>query len=227
VEKGRRIALLAGTTGLTGSSCLELLNDDVRYSQVKCLTRRPIEFGSPKITNIICDFAQLEKVEARLVCDDVYCCLGTTMKKAGSQERFEEIDRNYVVNLAKIAKKHGAKNFAVVSSLGADANSSIFYNRVKGKMENDILAIGFEKVVIIRPSLLTGERTEHRRGEKIGVVFSRAIAPIFFGPLKRYKPISAYKVASSLIALNFRNDLAKPIFESEELLGEALEGFFP
>jgi uncharacterized protein YbjT (DUF2867 family) len=224
VKKNGRIALLAGTTGLTGSSCLELLNEDERYALIKCLTRRPIEFGSARIENITCDFSRLNEVEGRLDCDDVYCCLGTTMKKAGgSQEHFEKVDRTYVVNLAKLAKAHGAKNFAIVSTLGANANSTIFYNRVKGLMENDILALGFEKVVIVRPSLLTGERTEDRWGEKMGVVFSRAIAPIFFGPLKKYKPISAFKVAASMIALNFRQDLTKSIYESDELLGIALE----
>ena len=218
-----RIALLAGTTGLVGSSCLELLNDDARYSQIKCLTRRPIEFGSPKIVNINCDFAHIEALGARIVCDDVYCCLGTTMKKAGSQERFEEVDRHYVINLAKAAKRHGAKNFAVVSSLGADIHSRIFYSRVKGRMENDLLELGFDKVVIVRPSILTGERKENRMGEKMGVVFTRAIAPLFFGRLKKYRPISAFKVASSLISLSFRVDFAQSIFESDELLGRELE----
>jgi uncharacterized protein YbjT (DUF2867 family) len=146
------------------------------------------------------------------------------MSKAGSQTVFEEVDRTFVINLAKAAKAQGATRFNVVSSLGADPNSRIFYNRVKGLMEQDLASLGYEKFVIVRPSLLTGERAELRRGERLGVVLSRALAPIFIGPMKRFKPISAFKVASSMIALNFRLDLTKSVFESEELLGRDLEG---
>lgn len=223
MPKYHRIALLAGTTGLTGSSCLELLNEDNRYTQVKCLSRRPIQFGSSKVVNITCNFAHLDQIETQIDCDDVYCCLGTTIKKAGSQDKFDEVDRVFVVNLAKIAKRRGAKTFAVVSSLGANPQSKIFYNRVKGRMEQEILALGYERVIILRPSLLTGERTEYRTGERIGVVFSRAIAPLLIGPLKKLRPVSAFKVAASLIALTFRNNLVKTTFESDELLGRDLE----
>ncbi len=178
-----RIALLAGASGLVGGHCLRLLLAEPAYGRVIALGRRALPL-------------QHAKLEQKL---DVYCCLGTTIKKAGSQDAFRRVDHDYVVALAQAAKQAGARRFLLVSALGANPRSHIFYNRVKGEVERDVSAVAFAAVHIFRPSLLLGERAESRPLERLGTLAFGVLAPLLVGPLRPYRPIAAEAVAQAMV----------------------------
>lgn len=191
-----KVALIAGCTGLIGKHLLDLLLDDPRYHQVKAITRRPLEISNPKLETIIADYHSLNDHATRLGADDVFCCLGTTIKVAKTKEAFEEVDFYYPLRLAKLSKAQGAKQYLLVSALGADVNSSIFYNQVKGKVEQAITDEKFSATHIFRPSLLLGDRKEERPGEEAAKFFYKYAS--FLIP-KKYKGIDATKVARAML----------------------------
>lgn len=189
-------ALVAGASGLVGSALLDrLLNDDY-YDQVKTISRRALPINHSKLRQVIIDFDELDQAADKLHADDVYCCLGTTIKKAGSQEAFRKVDFAYPVALARLTHQQGAKQYLLVSALGSNKNSSIFYNRVKGDTEEAIMAVGFETVHIFRPSLLLGNRIEKRRGEKLMIGVARVLRPVV---PKKYRGIEVTKVAAAMV----------------------------
>lgn len=193
-----RNALVAGASGLVGGFLLEGLLESPLYQTVCSLGRRALPIQPPKLTQRTVDFARLD-AEPLPATDDAFCCLGTTIKKAGSQEAFRAVDHDAVLAFAKAARKAGARRFLLVSALGANARSRIFYNRVKGEAEKDLEAVGFESLVLLRPSLLLGERTESRPGEHVATLVSKALGPLlrpFSG-----RPIEARTVARAMLAL--------------------------
>jgi uncharacterized protein YbjT (DUF2867 family) len=192
-----RTALLAGATGLVGRHVLELLLSDADVAHVHALVRRPLDASHDKLTSHLVDFEKLE-VDVGAV-DDVYLCLGTTIKVAGSKDRFRRVDQDYSVAVARVGHERGAGRAALVSSVGASASASSFYLRVKGETEQSVEAIGFATLVVARPSFLLGERTEKRTGEKIGVGVARALSFALVGGLRTYRPIEAEKVARAMI----------------------------
>ena len=194
-----KVALIAGASGLVGSHCLQLLLQSPRYRKVISVGRRELPVQHPKLQQVVVDFNHLEKHRHSLTADDVYCCLGTTIKKAGSQEKFKQVDYTYVVNLAKVTSHTFAAQFLVVSALGADAGSRLFYNRVKGEMEQAVQALPFTAVHIFQPSLLLGDRPEVRFGEKAAEVFMKLFEFIFKGPLRKYRAIPAKAVAKAML----------------------------
>jgi uncharacterized protein YbjT (DUF2867 family) len=194
-----KAALIAGASGLVGSHCLQLLLHSPRYNKVIAVGRKKLDISHPKLQQIIVDFDDLEKHRHSLTVDDVYCCLGTTIKQAGSKENFRKVDYTYVVNLAKITSTHFASQFLVVSALGADADSRIFYNKVKGEMEEAVKKLPFTAVHIFQPSLLLGERQEKRFGEQAAAVFMKGAGFLFNGPLRKYKGIPAKSVAKAML----------------------------
>ncbi len=206
-----KTALVAGATGLIGGQLLELLLADRYYDKVIAISRKPLELESSKLQNSVIDFAQLESAATDLKADDVYCCLGTTIKQAGSQSAFRKVDYEYPAQLARITKQNGARQYLLVSALGADPSSGIFYNRVKGETEVAIHEVGFESVHIMRPSLLMGPRKEHRSGEEAAKVFYKYLG--FLIPAK-YKGIESIKVARAMIALAKQNKAGYFIHES-------------
>lgn len=193
-----RTALVAGASGLVGGLLLDALLESPLYREVCSLGRRSLPKQHPKLTQRTVDFARLEG-EALPASDDAFCCLGTTLKKAGSQEAFRAVDHDAVLAFARAARKAGARRFLVVTALGADPRSRVFYNRVKGEVEEHLEGVGFEALVILRPSLLLGEREERRPGEHAAIVVSRALGPLLrpFGG----RPIEARAVARAMIAL--------------------------
>jgi uncharacterized protein YbjT (DUF2867 family) len=193
----KKRALIAGATGLVGDRCLARLLDHPAYDRVTVLSRRPLALSHAKLHIELVDFDGLQSPGKR--CDELFCCLGTTIKKAGSQEAFRRVDHDYPLALAKLGKAAGARQFLLVSALGADAQSSVFYSRVKGETERDIAAIGLPKVIFMRPSILLGERREHRAGERAGIFVGRLIAPLLVGPLRKYRPIHADDVAAAML----------------------------
>ncbi len=153
----KRVALVAGSTGLIGSQLLELLLEDNGYSKVIALSRKPLSISHPKLENVVMEANEL-KNHNDLKADDVFCCLGTTIRQAKTKEAFRKVDFEYPVELARLLKVNGANQFLMVTALGADKHSKIFYNRVKGEVEDAISETGFTAIHIFRPSLLVGPR---------------------------------------------------------------------
>lgn len=212
-----RAALLVGASGLVGSFVLKRLLETPAYARVTVWARRPLAAAHPKLCVEIADFARLE--ERRVDAEDVFCCLGTTIKQAGSQDAFRRVDHDYPVALARAAKKGGARRLLVISALGASPRSAVFYNRVKGEMEDAVRAAGVAKTSLFRPSLLSGPRVEERLGEKIGLVVGNVLGPL----LGKFRPIHADLVAAAMLKAAAQ-DLPGRIYESAEIRALAAPG---
>lgn len=195
-----KTALLAGATGLVGSCVLDVLVASDQYQTIHVAGRTAPKQQSSKIIFHRMELDELASLSVDAV-DDVFCALGTTIKKAGSQQAFRAVDFDAVVELGQWAKRVQAKHFAVVSSIGANARSNNFYLRTKGQMEHRLKQLGLESLVIVRPSLLQGKRNEFRMAEKMGEYIFKVFGPLMVGALKKYRPITAQKVANAMVAL--------------------------
>ena len=195
----QKTALLAGATGLIGLQLLPLLLASERYDKVIVVGRKSVPTIHPKLVQVITELDKLEDARLKLIADDVYCCLGTTMARAGSQAAFFKVDFSYVVQLAALAAGNFAAQFLVVSSMGADAESRVYYSRVKGEMEAAVRQAPFRAVHIFRPSLLLGERAAPRLGERLGAVVLGALRPLLRGPLRKYRPVASAAVAAAML----------------------------
>lgn len=213
-----KTALIAGAGGLVGSRLLNQLIHDSEFEIIKTIVRKPLNTGSNKVSELIVNFDELNKYSQKFSADVVFCCLGTTIKTAGSQENFRKVDYTYCVELAKAAKTQGVKQFMLVSSIGANAKSSNFYLRTKGEIEDAIALMNFENFIILRPSMLLGERKEKRFGETVGKIFMQTFSFAFAGGLKKYKAIGASTVASCMVALAKNPGKGKMIFENDVIL---------
>lgn len=209
-----KTALVAGSTGLIGSQLLQLLLKDDYYDAVKAISRKPLATSHPKLENIVLDFDRITEYHDKLKADDVFCCLGTTIKKVKTKEKFRKVDFDYPVELAKLSKANGAEQYLLISALGADKNSKIFYNQVKGEVEEAIGQAGFTSFHIFRPSLLMGDRPESRSGEEAGKMFFKYLG--FLVP-KKYKGIDSIKVARAMQKIAEQHLHGSHIHESKEL----------
>jgi uncharacterized protein YbjT (DUF2867 family) len=205
-----RSALLVGATGLVGSFLLQRLLASERYARVIAWARRDIGRTHPKLKVEIADFERLQ--ERRADAEDVFCCLGTTIKQAGSQAAFRRVDYDYAVALALAAAGGGARRLLVVSALGANPDSRVFYNRVKGEMEVAVRAAGVPRTIFFRPSLLSGPRAQERLGEKAGLVVGSILGPL----LGKYRPIHADIVAAAMLKVAME-ELPLRTLESDEI----------
>jgi len=212
-----RTALIVGATGLVGKQCLYQLLEDKEYLKVFALVRKEINIKHHKLEQVIVNFDELEKYEYAMKVDDVFCCLGTTIGIAKTQENFRKVDFDYPVKIAELTLKNGANQFMLVSSMGASKNSSIFYSRVKGEVEEAIAKIGFKAFHIFRPSMLMGDRTDFRFGEIIGKYLMKVIGILFFGPLKKYKGIQGIVVAKAMVRTSQKNISGNHIHLSDEI----------
>jgi uncharacterized protein YbjT (DUF2867 family) len=195
-----RIALLAGATGLVGRALLPMLLASLHYARVHALVRRaPAGLPShPKLETHVVDFARLPALPA---VDDVYIALGTTIGVAGSQEAFRAVDFDAVVETARAARRAGARRVLVVSALGADATSRVFYNRVKGEMQAAVAGLGYESVVFAQPSLLLGDRVALGQPTRPGEVWAeRLLRPVMGWVPRGVRPIAAADVAAALMS---------------------------
>lgn len=208
--------MIVGATGLIGGQLLELLLADDRYSKVTALSRKPLSINHFKLDNVVVDFNRLSEYFDRLSADDVFCCLGTTMKQAGSPEAFRKVDFEYPLEIAKIAKGLGAKQFLIITALGASKKSSFYYNKVKGEVEEAIGNQGFESYHIFRPSFLQGKRIESRAGEEATKVFFSIFG--FLVP-KKFKAIDSNKVARAMLMKAKEESRGVFVYESDTLLG--------
>ncbi|MBL8258262.1 MAG: NAD(P)H-binding protein [Candidatus Competibacteraceae bacterium] len=199
-QSGTRV-LLAGATGLVGGHCLRQLLADADIGHVAALSRRPLESTHPKLNVQVVDFERLREQAGAIEADAALCCLGTTYRASGSPEAFAKVDHIYVVELAKLAAARGVSRFVLVSAVGADASSPMFYNRLKGRAEAEISDLPFAAVHLLRPSLLLGERAEPRPIED----WSKQMAPFWslfaWGPFSAYRPVQAEAVAAKMVEL--------------------------
>jgi uncharacterized protein YbjT (DUF2867 family) len=214
-----KTAIIAGATGLIGNQLLFNLIESDEYDKIIALVRKEISFHSPKLIQVIVDFDNLQLVQDNLKADDVFCCLGTTIKKAGSQEEFKKVDYEYCLNLAKETHKNGSKNFFLVSALGANAKSKVFYNKVKGELEEAINKIEFKSFYTFRPSLLLGNRTEFRLGEKIMQIILKPISKLMVGSMKKYAAIESKFVAKAMYNAAQQNRKSYHILENDSIFG--------
>ncbi|MBI2496594.1 MAG: NAD(P)H-binding protein, partial [Opitutae bacterium] len=196
-------ALIAGASGLVGGCLLRQLLEAPEYDRVLALGRRRLDLAHAKLVQVVADFGALEKVTADLRCDDAFCCLGSTLRQAGSRENFRAVDHGAVLAFAWAARRNGAGRFFVVTALGADAHSRVFYNRVKGETEEALGVLGFKTLAIFRPSLLLGPRAEKRRGERLGAAVLWLADPMLLGPLRKYRAIRAEVVARAMLRCSF------------------------
>lgn len=213
-----RNALIVGATGLIGSFCLQNLFNDSAYSEAIALVRRPLLEKHRKLKEIITDFSDLDRKLSTVNAHDVFCCLGTTIKKAGSQQAFRQVDYELVVTVAELMKEKGAEQFIVISAMGANKDSRIFYNRVKGEMEEAVKEVGYSCLRIIRPSLLLGKREEFRFAERVGVLLNPLLKLILVGLLKNYRPVEADKVGWFMVKIAHERPVAGVhIYESNQI----------
>ena len=196
----QRTAVVAGATGLVGRELTIRLLGERRYARVVALTRRPLPLTDARLTVIDAAYERLSSVLNDITGKDgpldVFCCLGTTIRAAGSEEAFRRVDHDYVLALGRWARARAAHRMVVISALGADPASRVFYNRVKGETERDLAALGLASLVIVRPSLLAGEREEFRVGERLAVIATRPLRALLPA---RVRPIAATDVAQSML----------------------------
>jgi uncharacterized protein YbjT (DUF2867 family) len=217
-------ALMAGASGLVGGLLLEQLLAAADYDRVIAIGRRPLAVAHPKLVPVTADFGSLDQVTADLRCADAFCCLGTTLKAAGSREAFRAVDHAAVLAFAWAAQRAGAQRFFVVSALGADAKSRFFYNQVKGETEEALEVLGFSTLAIFRPGLLLGRRARPRTGERVMAAVLWLAEPMLFGRLRKYRAIEAGVVARAMLRCSFgRPGQGVLVFPSDEI--QDLGGF--
>lgn len=213
----KRKALIAGASGLVGNSLLQQLLADDQYDMIFTLTRKTLDISHPKLIQQQINFDKIETLKLDFQVDDVFCALGTTIKTAGSQDAFYKVDYTYVVNLGKWCAANGVQRLLVISAMGANAKSGIFYNRVKGEMEAAVSQLNIPQIRVFRPSLLMGNRIEKRGGEKLAQVVMGALGFLFAGPLLKYKGIHADVVAKAMIKAAKQNKKGFNVHESGEM----------
>jgi uncharacterized protein YbjT (DUF2867 family) len=194
-----RRALVLGATGLVGSRCVARLLESPDYERVTCLVRRPALATTDTLHERVVDFARLTADDIEPA-SDLFCAIGSTMKKAGSREAFRRVDLDLPLHVAELAVAAGVKRIALVSSVGADAHSRNFYLRTKGELEEALAKLPLAALHVMRPSLLLGDRTESRPGETLANVFGRATSGLLVGGLRRWRPIDVDQVGRAMVA---------------------------
>lgn len=213
-----KVAIIIGASGLTGKALLYQLLQDDSFSRVIIFVRKEIAISHEKLSQHVIDFNLLNSYKDLVKGDVVFCCMGTTIKTAGSQEAFTKVDYSYLVEFAKLAKENDVPVFCLQSSLGADAKSNNFYLKTKGETEDAIKSLNFQSFATFRPSMLLGDRTEFRLGEKIGKAVMQTLSFAFIGKLKRYKAIHVKQVANAMIKHAKSSNTGNAIIENEAML---------
>ena len=212
-----KTALIFGSSGLIGNHLLELILKDNNYNKIKLFVRSDLTDVNSKIEIIKTDFNSIENHKDKIVGDDCFFCIGTTRKNTPDKNEYIKIEYNLPVEVAKIAKSNSVNNFIYISSLGANPNATSLYLKNKGKVEEELIKLNFTNLSILRPSILLGNRKENRFGEKIGIFAMKTFSPLFFGNMKKYKPINVENVAKSMLQVaqkHYQNN----IFESDEIV---------
>jgi len=205
-------AIVAGATGLVGGECLRQLLACPRYERVIVVTRRELGAAArhDKLREVVVEFDRLGEAKARLRGDHVFCALGTTIRKAGSQAKFRAVDYEYPLRLAQLTRQNGARHFSIVSALGASRSSPFFYSRVKGEVEEGLRQMGWPSLAILRPSVIAGERAESRPLERVSEHLLR-LAPA------TWRPVPARDIAGAMIAVALREPSGVTVVESRQI----------
>lgn len=213
----QRTALIVGASGLVGGHLLTALLNDDAYLRVTALVRKPLSTSHPKLAQEIVDFTRLSDIAGKISAQDVFCTLGTTIAKAGSQDAFRKVDYEYPLAVAEMALLRGAEQYLIVTAIGADARSAFFYSRVKGEVEQACEALGYKTFVAFRPSFLAGERPESRLGETLGLAAMKFWGFAMIGPLAKYRAIDANVVANAMVIEAKRSAPGRRVIESDAI----------
>ena len=211
-----KTAIIIGATGLTGGILTKQLLEDPRYALVKLISRRPLGDTHEKLEEYIVDMKSLHSFKDLFKGDELYCCIGTTKAKTPNEQAYRKIDFDIPVNAAKICKEMGLGTFLVISSMGANPKSKIFYSKLKGEMEAAVQKVGIKSTIIIRPSLIAGKRQERRFGEQLGKLVMNLLNPFLVGSFKVYRSIHPETIAKAMIWFA-NNPSKKQVYLSNEL----------
>ncbi|HWZ22101.1 MAG TPA: NAD(P)H-binding protein [Cytophagaceae bacterium] len=210
-------AIIAGASGLIGNSLLQILLSENGYDEVLILVRKELPVQHKKLKQLIVDFNRLNDYSELITGDVIFCCLGSTKKKTPDLNEYRKIDHDYPLQLSQIAKRNNISQYHLVSSLGANETSSVFYQKLKGETENDIINTGIPSLHIYRPSILTGDRKESRPLERIAIAAWKAINPLFVGSLKKYRSIEAATVARTMYKQSLKKEAGSFIYSSDQI----------
>lgn len=213
----KKTALVIGSNGLVGSYLVQKLLEKNQFQLVTVLVRKSYFAPHPKLKEVIFDFENEGTMESLEPVNHIFCCLGTTIKKAGSKDQFRFVDYDLPLRFARWAETTHAKSFSIVTALGANSNSSIFYNKVKGDIEDELKKMTIPIIQIFQPSLIMGPRPEFRLGEKIGKIFMSLINPFLVGSLRKYRGIHAQIIAKGLIDHLEKSDNGISVFMSDKI----------
>lgn len=216
-----KTALVIGSSGLVGRQLIYQLLKNNSYKKVIALTRKDLVLAHPKLEQLMVDFNNIASIKHQLLADDIFCCIGTTKSKTPNPEQYTRIDHGIPIEIARYAKANGASQFVLVSAMGANEKSPVFYSRLKAKVEQDLQAVHFEALQIIRPALLMGARNEFRLFEKIFQWLFKPINLLMIGPLKAYKGIEAITVAKAMINIALQKPLGVHIWSNASLFVQA------
>ena len=209
--------IILGASGLTGSAVLDLAIKNPKVNEITCVLRHSTGTKAEKVNEMIIDSKQMMQLDDLPEADAIICCLGTTIKKAGSQEAFRFVDVDLPLHFARLGKKLNIKSFLLQSSIGAGGNPSGFYLKCKTEVEDELKKLDYKSLVIVRPSLLLGDRKEFRLGEKVAEFFMKLFSPLFIGSLRKYKAISAKKVAERLVHEALNNNTGIKVIDSDKI----------
>lgn len=212
----QKTAIVLGATGVTGKELVALLLKNPLYKSVIVFTRRPSGIHHKKLKEHQVNLFKLEEESSKFIADEVYCCIGTTAAKTPDKVVYEQIDYGIPYQAAKLAAKNNINTFVVISALGANSNSRIFYNRTKGKMEKAVLQQNIPNTYIVRPSLIAGSRKEKRPGEWFFKQLMKLLNPLMFGPLKKYRAIHPITIAKAMLVLA-NNEFKSGCYENHTL----------
>lgn len=201
INKGNKTALLFGASGLVGGFCLKHLLESPIYDKVITFGRKEVDIHHEKLTQHLIEFDNLQEYQKLIQGDDLFCCLGTTLKKAGSKEAFRKVDFHYPLQIAELAAWNKVGQFILVSAVGADPYSLFFYNEVKGELEEAIKDLSFWGIHIMQPAMLLGERRESRPLERLGMIVSQGLNNLVGDMMGKYKPVNAEDLALAMLAV--------------------------
>jgi len=213
----KKNALVLGATGLVGKELVNLLLQQDTYEKINLLVRKPLAIDHPKCEQHIINFDHLHHYSEWFQVTDIFCCLGTTIKTAGSKEAFRKVDYGYPLEAAKLAKEKGAHKYLIISAMGANPKSLFFYNQVKGQLEESLTKLELPSLHILRPSLLLGEREEFRFGERMAAKMSGFLNAVLAGPFKPFRAIEAKKVAAAMVNAASTDVKGVKIYKSDRI----------
>ncbi|MNB81206.1 hypothetical protein D3C81_358280 [compost metagenome] len=222
-KKQSTTAIVAGATGLVGKQLVKLLLDHPAYLRVIVLVRRDLGISHPKLVQKLISFDHLEEeLDVGTVRQaDVFCALGTTIRQAGSQEAFRQVDYVYPFILGKLAKKYGAAKMIIVTAMGSSDKSKLFYNRVKGELQRDLIQLNLPRLVILQPSFMLGNRDEKRLGERAGIIAFQLLRPFMIGPLSQYKAVHSADVSRVMVEAARRKTPKLEVIGSDDIARKA------